>query len=134
MTGRRPRILCLDDQEANLAVRKFLLQQFGCDVTAVHDAQSCLAAATHNPFDLALLDYHLGNGITGEDVAHDLRVCTPNTVLVILTGDPSIPESARNSVDAVLTKGRTNPEELFLTIESLLPDCTLKPRRGVRYR
>lgn len=129
MTGKRPRILCLDDQAPNLAIRKLMLQQFGCDVTAVNDAQSCLAAATHESFDLALLDYHLGGGMTGEDVANDLRVCAPNTVLVILTGDPHIPQSARNIVDAVLTKGMSDPKELFLTIESLLPECTLKPRR-----
>jgi len=47
----------------------------------------------------------------------------------MLTGDPKIPDSARESVDVVITKGSSGPEDLFFTIEELAPDCTLKPRR-----
>lgn len=129
MAGRQPRILCLDDQTANLLVRKTLLEQFGCVVVAVHDAQSCLTAATHEPFDLVLIDYHLGETVTGEDVARDLRVCMPGLMLVMLTGDPKIPESAKKSVDAVLIKGSTNPADLLRTIQELLPDCTIRQHR-----
>lgn len=128
MKGRRPRILCLDDQPSNLLIRKALLEQFGCEVTAVGDAQSCLTAATRQSFDLALLDYHLGGETTGADVADDLRICAPGMILVMLTGDPRIPESARKSVDAVLTKGSSCPEDLFKMIEEFLPDCVVNPR------
>jgi CheY-like chemotaxis protein len=129
MTGRSARILCLDDQPMALQVRKMLLEQFGCEVVTVLDAQSCLTAAAESYFDVALIDYHLGTSITGEDVARDMRVCSPGTALVMLTGDPKIPDSAREAVDAVLTKGSSSPEDLFFTIEELAPNCTLKPRR-----
>jgi CheY-like chemotaxis protein len=129
MLGRPARILCLDDQPIHLQVRKMLLEQFGCEVVAVHDAQSCLIAATETRFDVALIDYHLGTEITGEDVAKDMRVCAPGTALVMLTGDPKIPDSAKASVDAVVIKGSSSPEDLFFTIQELAPDCTLKPRR-----
>jgi two-component system, OmpR family, response regulator len=128
MAGKQPRILCLDDQPTNLHIRKMLLEQFGCEVVAVTNARDCLAAATSDSFDLALLDYHLGEGITGEDVAKDLRVCLPGMKLVMLTGDPKIPKSVSKSVDSVLTKGSSSPEDLLKTIQDLLPDCTLKPR------
>lgn len=128
---RHPRILCLDDQPANLRIREALLKQFGCEVTAVGDAQNCLRAATHQSFDLALLDYHLGGETTGADVAHDLRICAPGVVLVMLTGDPKIPESAKKSVDKVLIKGSSSPEDLFQLIEESLPDCVLNPRHHV---
>ncbi|QNI30884.1 response regulator [Alloacidobacterium dinghuense] len=134
MAGRQPRILCLDDQPANLLVRKMLLEQFGCEVVTVLDAQSCLAAATHEPFDLALIDCHLGETVTGEDVARDLRVCVPGLVLVMLTGDPQIPESAKKSVDAVLIKGSTNPEDLLRTMQELLPDCAIRQPRQTLVR
>ena len=129
MTGRPARILCLDDQPMALQVRKMLLEQFGCEVVTVLDAQSCLTAAAESEFDVALIDYHLGTAVTGEDVARDMRVCSPRTALIMLTGDPKIPDSARESVDAVITKGSSSPEDLFFAIEDLAPHCTLKPRR-----
>jgi hypothetical protein len=49
--------------------------------------------------------------------------------LVMMTGDPNLPESAKECVDAVLLKGASTPDDLFRTIEELLPDYTLKPRR-----
>ena len=129
MQAKRPRILCLDDQPASLLVRKMLLEQFGCEVVTVHDSQACLHAATNEAFDLALLDYHLAEQVTGEDVARDLRICAPQMRLVMLTGDPKLPETAIQSVDAVLTKGSSGPQDLVQLIADLLPDCTLKPRR-----
>ncbi|HZD47108.1 MAG TPA: response regulator [Silvibacterium sp.] len=127
--GKRPKILCLDDQPANLQIRKLLLEQFGCEVVTVHDAQSCLLAATHEVFDLAIIDYHLAERTTGEDVARDLRACVPGMRLVMLTGDPRLPESAEQSVDAVLRKGSSSPKDLFRLIEELVPGTTLQPRR-----
>jgi len=129
MAGRPPRILCLDDQPEHLLIRKALLEQFGCEVVVVYDAQVCLLTATHSHFDLALLDYHLGGNINGEDVARDLRVCLPDLRLVMLTGDPTIPESAKESVDAVLLKGSSSPGDLLWMIRTLLPECEIKPQR-----
>lgn len=129
MPGKPPRILCLDDQPDHLSVRKMLLEQFGCEVVAVHEALDCLRAATDGSFDLALLDYHLSGEVNGEDVARDLRVCNPQLRLVMLTGDPRIPESAKKSVDAVVIKGFSSPEHLLWTIQQLLPNCVIKARR-----
>lgn len=126
---RKPRILCLDDQQENLRLRKLFLELFGCQVTAVEDAEECLFASTRETFDIALLDYHLVGPLDGEDVARELRSRLPKLPLVMLTGDPAIPESAKRSVDAVIVKGASNPAELLDTIEKLTPDCTLKPRR-----
>ena len=129
MPGKKPRILCLDDQPENLRLRIAFLEQFGCEVTMVTDADACLQAATHESFDLALLDYHLGGGMTGGDVAHDLRSRAAEMPLVIWTGNPEIPESARQSVDAVLSKGNSSPAELLDVIQKLLPGFALMPPR-----
>jgi CheY-like chemotaxis protein len=129
MPGKKPRSLCLDDQPENLQLRIAFLDQFGCEVTMVTDADACLQAATHESFDLALLDYHLGGGMTGGDVAHDLRSRAARMPLVIWTGNPEIPESARQSVDAVLSKGNSSPAELLDVIQKLLPGFALMPPR-----
>lgn len=129
MQEKTPRILCLDDQPENLQSLKLFLEQFGCEVTMVTDADACLQAATHELFDLALLDYHLGGEMTGGDVAHQLRSGEVEMPLVIWTGDPEIPESARRSVDAVLSKGSGSPADLLDVIQNLLPGFALMPPR-----
>src|SRR5579884_448812 len=117
MSEKKPRVLCLDDQPEGLRVRKIFLEQFGCEVIVVTNAYECLHAATEEKFDIVLLDYHLGpsDTVTGEDVARDLRVCLPRTPLIMLTGDARLPASARESVDAVIIKGTSNPADLLRT-------------------
>lgn len=134
MSKNGPRILCLDDQRENLRLRKIFLEQFGCEVLTVEDAQECLQIAAHEPLDLAILDYHLATEVTGEDVAHDLRAMRPELLLMMLSGDPKIPQSARECVDAVFIKGIDSPAELLSTIQSLLPEYQLKPRRKLMTR
>lgn len=129
MPEKTPRILCLDDQRENLRLRKLFLEQFGCEVLTVEDAQECLQIAAREPLDLAILDYHLSGTMTGEDVARDLRMMVPDLALMMLSGDPHIPESAKECVDAVFLKGSGAPGELIELIRGLLPDCELKPRR-----
>jgi CheY-like chemotaxis protein len=129
MEAAKPRILCLDDQPEILLVRKVLLEQFGCEVVTVTDSSACLHVAAQETFDLALLDLHLAERVTGEDVARDLRILLPKMPLVMLTGDPRIPASARKCVDAVLIKGQSGPGELLDTIHRLLPRLPIRPRR-----
>jgi len=113
----KPTILCVDDKEENLRIRTLLLQQFGCRI------------ASEEPVDLVLLDYHLANGETGEQVARDMRVLKPRVPLIMLTGDVNLPDTARHCVDAVITKGISSPTELFDIIQQLLPGSELHPRR-----
>lgn len=110
-------------------MRKVFLEQFGCEVLTVEDAQECLQMATREPLDLAILDYHLAGEVTGEDVARDLQVMVPNLALMMLSGDPYIPQSAKECVDAVFLKGNGGPGELIEIIRRLLPECEIKPVR-----
>jgi CheY-like chemotaxis protein len=124
-----PRILCVDDREENLQIRAQLLQQFGCETLTATNASAAIRVAADEPIDLVLIDYHLANGETGEQVARDVRVLKPHLPLVMLTGDVYLPESACECVDAVVTKGVSSPRELFAIIQRLLPDAKLRPLR-----
>ncbi len=64
----KPRILCVDDQASNLQIRAMLLEQFGCSVVTACDHQGALRAITEGHLDLAIIDYHLAKGETGEQV------------------------------------------------------------------
>lgn len=126
--AKKPRILCVDDQVENLRVRAMLLEQFGCEVVQVQDHQSALREVTEDNIDLAVIDYHLARGQTGEEIARDVRVIHPEIPLIMLTGDWKLPDSAAECVDAVLIKGASNPRALLTLIERLIPGTQLRPR------
>lgn len=127
--ARGPKVVCIDDQINNLRVRKLLLEQFGCEVIAVSDPFTGLSEISSSKPDIVLLDYHLANGVTGEEVARDIRAVLPRVPIVFLTGDPHLPKSAHESVDAVLVKGASSPADLLATIRRLVPDAFVKPVR-----
>ncbi|MBV9087959.1 MAG: response regulator [Acidobacteriaceae bacterium] len=127
--SRKPKILCVDDQLTHLKIRCIFLEQFGCEVIAVQDRQSALKAVTENDVDLLLIDYHLADGATGEEIARDVRMLRPHVPLVMFSGDPKIPESAHECSDAVLLKGASNPSDLLDVIQKLVPGAALRPRR-----
>ena len=81
---RKPiRVLLLDDREENLLLRSTILRQQGYEaVTAVsiEEAQEKLDA-----IDIAVLDYHLGRGKFGTDVATSLRQKRPQVPIIILS-------------------------------------------------
>ncbi len=128
---KRPKILCVDDQLENLRVRGMLLEQFGCDVVLAMDHQSALREVTAGDIDLAVIDYHLASGQTGDEVACDVRVMRPGLPMIMLTGDSKLPESAVRSVDAVLVKGQCDPRALLDLIEKLVPGSDLRPRHSM---
>ncbi len=77
------RVLLLDDREENLLLRSTILRQQGYEaVTAVsiEEAQEKLDA-----IDIAVLDYHLGRGKFGTDVASSLRQKHPEVPIIILS-------------------------------------------------
>ena len=133
MVGR-PLILCVDERREALFVRKMLLEQFGCDVVTADDAHQGLIAATHQKIDLVIIDYHLTVAGNGEHLARDLRACRPGLPLIMLTGDPTVPESAKSSVDATLIKGFIDPSDLLATIQKLLPGASVRQPRRVSQR
>ena len=125
----KPRILCVDDRSENLLIRKMMLELFGCEVIAVSDVTTALAVLAQDHIDLALIDYHLEEEVDGEQLARAIRESNPKIGLIMLTGDPKIPESARESVDVLLIKGASNPRDLLDAIQELLPEATLRTRR-----
>ena len=124
----KARVLCVDDRADALLVRKMMLEQFGCEVATVNDGPSCLRTLEQQPIDLVLIDYHLAGGSTGEDLARIIRGGRPSLPLIMLTGDPAVPSSARESVDVLLIKGASSPGELLDAIQKLVPSAAIRPR------
>ncbi|HEY1732582.1 MAG TPA: response regulator [Terriglobales bacterium] len=122
----KPTILCVDDQAGNLRIRATMLEQFGCTAVTATDHRSALQLTSEMPVDLVVIDYHLARGESGEQIARDLRVMFPRLPLIMLTGDWKPPQSAVDSVDAVLIKGMSDPHALLDLIRKLLPEAGLR--------
>jgi CheY-like chemotaxis protein len=122
---KSPTILCIDDMVVNLETLTVVLQRFGFNTIAVRDYSSALQAVTKQTVDLLIIDYHLADNRKGEEIAREVRIIRPDIPLIMFSGDPSLPDSAHQCVDAVLVKGRASPVVMLEVIKKLLPDTRL---------
>ena len=77
------RVLLLDDREENLLLRSTILRQQGYEAVpavSIEEAEKKL-----DEIDIAVLDYHLGAGKFGTDVATSLRQKRPQVPIIILS-------------------------------------------------
>jgi len=115
--GRKFRILCVDDEESPLVLRKCLLQKAGYDVITARSAQEALRLAGSNPVDLVLSDYLMPGG-SGTELAQQVKAQYPEILVVLLSGVNEIPANA-DVADAFLSKVE-GPERLCQEIASVL--------------
>ena len=128
--ARKPCVLCVDDSLDQLQLRVALLSQFGYHAIACTDQQSALRLVKIIAVDLCILDYHLGNGETGEHIARELRVHQPQLPLILLTGDSDVVDSVRDWFDAVFTKGQLEIVALLAAMRRLIKRaCARQPKR-----
>jgi CheY-like chemotaxis protein len=122
-------LLCVDDQEAGLEIRKLLLEARGYRVLTAATAAEAFEAVRREAIDLVILDYNLAE-TTGEEIAREIKRTQPELPILLLSGYPSVPVSARGVVDAFLVKGES-AQDFLQTIASLVghtaPAETKKP-------
>jgi CheY-like chemotaxis protein len=100
-----PSILCIDDDESSLKIRKLLLEVSGYKVfTAVSGVEGMQALAEGVAVDLVLLDY-LMPGLNGDEVAKQLKQSHPSLPILMFSAFPELPDEALQSVDFFLQKG-----------------------------
>ena len=101
----RPSILCIDDDECSLKIRKLLLEVSGYKVfTAVSGVEGIQVLAEGVAVDLVLLDY-LMPGLNGDEVAKQLKRSHPSLPILMFSAFPELPDEALQSVDFFLQKG-----------------------------
>ena len=109
------RVLLLDDEPTNLHLRTAILRQHGYE---------CIPAATieeatelFNNIDIAVLDYHLGAGQFGTEVAALLRRRRPHVPIIILSA--TLEHFFGGVEDMHLLKGHSSVEDLLDALSSL---------------
>ncbi len=79
----KPRVLLIEDNEANRLLATFLLEKMGCTVTHAPNGASGLAAACTATHDLVVLDIQMPE-MDGYEVASRLRAAPATAQLPIL--------------------------------------------------
>jgi CheY-like chemotaxis protein len=107
-------VLLLDDREENLMMRATILRQKGYQIvsaSSIEEAESKLSS-----IDIAVLDYHLGAGKFGTDVAQTLRMKRPEVPIIILSS--TLERKFGGIADMHLLKGNSSVDDLVQALRS----------------
>ena len=117
------RVLLLDDRQDNLILRSAILRAHGYEAVSCGSVEE--AEAHLDNIDIAVLDYHLGAGKFGTEVAQSLRDKRPEVPIIILS---AILERKFGGVeDMHLLKGYSSVEDMLAALRSFEAKSQGKP-------
>ena len=117
MTNRRRVILCVDDENNPLVLRKLVLEKAGYEVITARSGKEALQVTGSRPVDLVLSD-HLMPGMNGAELAREIKAKNPHLPVILISGVNDIPPGA-NVADAFLSKVE-GPDALGKQIAAIL--------------
>jgi CheY-like chemotaxis protein len=105
VTRNRPAtILCIDDEEPGLLVRKALLESAGHRVLTALSGPEGLQLFRSEPVDAVIVDYWMA-GKNGLAVARELKRLNRATPVIMLSAYVSLPDETIGLVDLWVQKG-----------------------------
>ncbi len=114
-----PKVLCIDDAEIALRVRKLLLSSAGYSVLTASSGEAGLELFRHHDVDLVIADHFLTDK-TGAEIAREMKELKPEVPILIVSAASEEP-SGMEFADGFLSKGE-GPDSLLDAIARLLPD------------
>jgi len=112
-------ILCIDDEEPALVLRRLVLENAGYRVFTALTGKQGIELFRHQPIDVVILDYWMAD-MDGLDVAEQLKALSPKTPIIMLSGYTSILDEGLGRVDLWLRKGEGDPEQLLAAVVQAL--------------
>jgi DNA-binding response OmpR family regulator len=111
-------ILCVDDHEQSLSIRKVILETRGYRVIACTGGEQALVAFNDGGVDLVLTDLIMP-GMSGNDLVERVKQLSPATPVILFSGQVKIYDQD-TLADIFLPKGMYSPAELLERIRLLL--------------
>ncbi len=115
--ARSPLILCIDDADVALRIRKILLGTEGYNVLTASSGEDGLEIFRQNPIELVIADHFL-SGKSGTEIAREMKALKPEVPILIISAALEKPEGLEFA-DGFLAKCEA-PEILLDTIVHLL--------------
>jgi len=124
-------ILCVDDNEQALSIRKVMLETRGYRVLTCTNGQQALEIFQKGGVDLLLSDLVMPGGLDGADLVKRVKELSPETPAILFSGKIRVYDQDTRA-DVFLPKGMYAPVELLERIRILLikkrgPKRTVKP-------
>jgi two-component system, OmpR family, response regulator CpxR len=111
-------ILCVDDNEQSLSIRKVMLETRGYRVVACTSGQEALERFQKGGVDLVLTDLIMPD-VDGSKLIEEIKAISPQTPTILLSGKIKIYDRDTKA-DVFLPKGMYVPAELLERIRLLL--------------
>jgi two-component system response regulator CpxR len=120
-------ILCVDDNEQELSVLKFMLSTNGYRVISASNGQEAIGMFAETAVDLVLADFAMPQ-MNGNQLVYRLKQ-TAQHIPMILLGDPQKMGGDIHAADALLAKKNCSSQELLEKIK-LMSARKRGPRKG----
>jgi CheY-like chemotaxis protein len=111
-------ILCVDDNEQSLSIRKVMLETRGYRVVTCKDGSEALERFKKGDVDLVLTDLVMP-GVDGGKLIEAIKALSPETPAILFSGKVRIYDRDTRA-DVFLPKGMYAPAELLERIRMLL--------------
>ena len=111
-------ILCVDDNEQSLSIRKVMLETRGYRVITATDGQQALDHFRRGGVDLVLSDLVMP-GLDGHKLVEEVKALSPQTPAILFSGKIRVYDTDTRA-DVFLPKGMHAPAELLERIRLLL--------------
>lgn len=129
-------ILCVDDEDNQLLLRRLVLERVGYQVVTANSSKLALDMFEANPIDLAVVDYWMTGG-NGLHLAGELKRRNRSLPVVILSAYTELPGETIGIADAWITKGASSAQLLGKLRELLekagkhVPEIPIRPSISV---
>jgi len=111
-------ILCVDDHEQSLSIRKLILETRGYRVIACTTGEQALEAFRAGGVDLVLTDLVMP-GMSGNDLVEHIKQISPATPIILFSGQVKMYDQ-NTLADIFLPKGMYSAAELLERIRLML--------------
>jgi CheY-like chemotaxis protein len=112
-------ILCVDDEEPGLVVRKMLLEQAGYKVLTARSGMEGIRLFQNQPADVVILDYWM-SGMNGVAAARELKRLKPDLPIIILSAYGTLLDETLGLAEVWIRKGEEDPQYLLSKVRELL--------------
>jgi CheY-like chemotaxis protein len=120
-------ILCVDDNEQELSVMKFMLDINGYKVAAAINGQEAIAIFSSTAVDLVVADQSMPQ-MSGGQLVERLKQIAPHIPMILL-GDLQRSAGEIHGADLLLAKKQCSPQELLERIK-IMSTRKRGPRKG----